>query len=157
MNLLFLRHAQSEANINKKINLTIPDHDIALSSRGEEQAKEAGKFLASYLFQNHQKLKCGLKLRVWSSPYRRTRQTSKFIFDELQLLSGMFDLSCREDIALAEQQFGLADGKSDIEFQEQYSDEFAHYKKCCQKQGRFWAKYPLGESRYEVAQKSSSV
>ena len=153
LKLLLLRHAESEANINQKLNLIIPDHNIALSSRGEEQAKEAGKFLASYLYQNHQDLKCGRKLRVWSSPYLRTRQTSKLVFDELQLLNGMFELSYREDVMLVEQQYGFFDGLSISECEENFPIEYAHYQKSAANQGKFWAQFPGGESKLDVTQR----
>jgi 2,3-bisphosphoglycerate-dependent phosphoglycerate mutase len=153
LKLFLLRHGESEANVNQKLNLTIPDHDICLSPRGEEQAKEAGKFLAKYLYHKHEDLKCGLKLRVWSSPYRRTRQTSKAIYDELQLLSGMFELSYREDVMLIEQQYGLFDGYSTSECEEKFPIEYAHYKKSAANQGKFWAQFPNGESKLDVVQR----
>jgi broad specificity phosphatase PhoE len=153
LKLFLLRHSESEANINQKLNLTIPDHDIALSSRGGEQAKETGKFLAQYLYRNHQELKCGLKLRVWSSPYRRTRQTSQAIYNELQLLSGMFDLSYREDVMLVERQYGLFDGLNSSECKEKFPVEYAHYQKSVSNQGKFWAQLPGGESKLDVTQR----
>ena len=48
---------------------------------------------------------------------------------------------------------GLFDGLTDEELAEQYPREHAHYQKCEQFEGRFWARMPLGESRFDVCQR----
>lgn len=60
-------------------------------------------------------------------------------------------LDRREHVLLAEQHFGLFDGLSDEELAREYPAEHAHYKKNEEHQGRFWARMPLGESRFDVA------
>jgi len=57
---------------------------------------------------------------------------------------------CREDILLAEQQFGLFDGLSDKEREMAYPREWAHYLKTREAQGKMWARMPMGESRADV-------
>ena len=57
----------------------------------------------------------------------------------------------RENIALCEQQFGLFDGIPDEDLPKRYPDEHAHYKKQEDFEGRFWARMPMGESRWDVA------
>lgn len=32
-----------------------------------------------------------------------------------------------------------------------FPNEYAHYKKCVDHEGKFWARVPLGESRFDVA------
>jgi 2,3-bisphosphoglycerate-dependent phosphoglycerate mutase len=34
---------------------------------------------------------------------------------------------------------------------QRFPDEHAHYQKCQEHEGRFWARMPLGESRFDVA------
>ncbi len=60
---------------------------------------------------------------------------------------------CREDILLAEQQFGLFDGLSDEERAMALPRENAYYQKCKEAQGKMWPKMPQGESRFEVCQR----
>jgi broad specificity phosphatase PhoE len=57
----------------------------------------------------------------------------------------------REHPLLCEQQFGLFDGLSNKELEVEYPREHAYYAKCEAKEGRFWARMPLGESRFDVA------
>jgi 2,3-bisphosphoglycerate-dependent phosphoglycerate mutase len=52
---------------------------------------------------------------------------------------------------LSEQQFGLFDGIPDADLPTAFPVEYAHYKKQEDFKGKFWAKMPLGESRYDVA------
>jgi len=56
----------------------------------------------------------------------------------------------REHLLLHEQQFGLFDGLSDEEREEQFPREHAYYMKCRDAQGKMWPKMPQGESRADV-------
>lgn len=56
----------------------------------------------------------------------------------------------REDILLAEQQFGLFDGLTDDECKLAFPHEFEHYHKTKKAQGKMWARMPQGESRADV-------
>ena len=85
---------------------------------------------------------------MWTSPYRRTRETA----DEIQSAIGnAVTLDRREHINLCEQQFGLFDGVPDEELPIRFPNEYAHYRKCIDHEGKFWARVPLGESRFDVA------
>lgn len=138
MNIYLIRHGQSEGNVDRSIHHTFADHAIPLSKNGHKQALECGKFLNEYSY--------GGDLRLWVSPYLRTRQTA----DEIEK-NKSFSFGRREHINLVEQQFGLFDGLEDEELKSKYPEEFAHYKKCEDQAGRFWARMPLGESRFDVA------
>ena len=52
---------------------------------------------------------------------------------------------------LCEQQFGLFDGISNQELPKRYPNEHSHYNKQLKFGGVFWARMPLGESRFDVA------
>jgi len=93
--------------------------------------------------------------RLWFSPYQRTIETKdslrEGICSEIDIRKHVID--SREHVLLGEQQFGLFDGLSDEELLEQYPAEQAHYQKQEDFSGRFWARMPMGESRFDVAQR----
>ena len=67
------------------------------------------------------------------------------------MLRTLHDADYREHVNLCEQQFGLFDGIPDDELPSRYPAESAHYAKCVAQGGKFWARMPLGESRFDVA------
>lgn len=140
MNIFLVRHGESKFNITKI--KTVPDHVIPLTDKGIEQSEIAGGFLNDY-FQHH-KIK---GVRMWISPYLRTRQTSEHIFGQAQ----EYINDVREHINLCEQQWGLFDGLSNEEIENKYPDENQLYKEGEKFKGRFWVRMPLGESRFDVA------
>jgi broad specificity phosphatase PhoE len=155
MRILLVRHGESLGNVDKQIHETTADHAVPLSAQGIKQALEAGKFLKEYFAELYQKqkfitiydgLKAPLRVRLWVSPYRRTRETADSLQKEASIL---FDR--REHILLCEQQFGLFDGIPNKDLPKRFPDAHAHYKKLEQFEGRFWARMPMGESRFDVA------
>jgi len=163
MRILLVRHGQSAANKDKLLHKTLADHAIPLSELGQNQAFRAGKFLGDYL-QKHAYKKSYIynlgnappeNIRVWLSPYERTRETASGIFNGINSIeqneSVNLNFDRRENIRLCEQQFGLFDGIPDNERYKEYPAEAAHYEKCENQEGHFWARMPLGESRFDVA------
>lgn len=72
LTIKLVRHGESEANIGKVTSQEVGDHEISLSDLGFEQGRAVGRtigreFLAGAL--------------VYSSPYRRTRQTLTAILE----------------------------------------------------------------------------
>lgn len=143
-NIYLVRHGESVGNVDRSVYKTTPDHAITLSERGHQQAKAAGVALAELLDIPMQS-----PLRIWASPYFRTRQTAESIATELR--PRFKGLDQREHINLCEQQFGLFDGIPDEDLPQRFPDEHAHYALASQHEGRFWARMPLGESRFDVA------
>ncbi len=139
-----MRHGQSIANVDPSVYATTADHAVPLSELGREQAREAGEFLrerfASRGYQDR-------RVRLWTSPYLRTRETA----DGIATACGSLITDRREDILLCEQQFGLFDGVPDADLPRLFPQEHAHYQKHERHEGRFWARMPLGESRFDVA------
>lgn len=161
MRIFLVRHGESEANVDRSILKSQSDHGVSLTTKGEQDAAEAGKFLKSY-YEEQDAFNDGLRKnfgkfghsipkvvrpRIWTSPYRRARQTSQIIQDQL----GSRVLDHREHVLLAEQQFGLFDGHTNEELKTLYPEESRNYDKCMETNGRFWARLPLGESRFDVA------
>ena len=152
MRILLVRHGESLGNVDKQIHETTADHAVPLSVRGKEQALGAGWFLKDY-FDAESTLVTKLdmkprypRVRLWVSPYRRTRETADGLQQEVPILTDR-----REHILLCEQQFGLFDGIPNKDLPKRYPDAHAHYKKLEQFEGRFWARMPMGESRFDVA------
>ncbi|MCC5611046.1 histidine phosphatase family protein [Nostoc sp. CHAB 5834] len=143
-NIYLVRHGESLANVSKMVHSQTPDHAIPLSARGTAQAQGAGKVLGELLRAGD-----GSPVRLWTSPYRRTRQTAT------ELKAGMGDIGRpfdqREHINLCEQQFGLFDGYEDEELAEAFPVEHKHYALAVSHEGKFWPRMPMGESRFDVA------
>ncbi|CAL3963390.1 unnamed protein product [Diplocarpon coronariae] len=74
--IILIRHAQSEGNKNRDIHQTIPDHRVKLTSDGWTQARDAGRRLRSLLRADD-------NLHFFTSPYRRTRETTEGILSTL--------------------------------------------------------------------------
>ncbi len=147
MRIILVRHGESITNVDPSIYAYTPDHVVPLSDTGRTQAANAGHFLRDY-FSKLPRDDTFSAVRMWTSPYRRTRETA----DELETAIGeSIDFDRREHINLCEQQFGLFDGIPDDELPTRLPSEFAHYKKCLDHEGKFWARMPLGESRFDVA------
>jgi broad specificity phosphatase PhoE len=145
--IFLVRHGESEANLDKSVNTSLPDHSIALSAEGHKQAAKAGEHLAATLG--------GSRVRIFVSPYLRTRQTSEQIERALDAAKVHFDR--REAIELRELEFGLFDGIPDDALHTTYPDEYKHYEKYKRFAGEFFAPMPLGESRCNVADRVKGV
>ncbi|KAJ6261230.1 hypothetical protein Dda_3898 [Drechslerella dactyloides] len=74
--IILIRHGQSEGNQNKAIHQVIPDHRVKLTNFGHEQARAAGHRLKELLLPED-------KLQIYTSPYRRTRETTAGIVESL--------------------------------------------------------------------------
>ncbi|KAH8175623.1 histidine phosphatase superfamily (branch 1) domain-containing protein [Sarocladium implicatum] len=74
--IILIRHAQSEGNKNREIHQSIPDHRVKLTQDGWSQAHEAGRRLRSLLRPDD-------TLHFFTSPYRRTRETTEGILTTL--------------------------------------------------------------------------
>ena len=140
MRVFLVRHGESLANVNPSLMRTTADHAIGLSTIGRAQATHAGLRLAAFLGD-------AARVRLWHSPYLRARETA----DEVERGLGDRVVGRWEHVLFAEQQFGLFEGVPDEELPKLHPAEFAHYQKCEAFGGKFWARVPLGESRFDVA------
>jgi len=143
LNIFLVRHGESQLNAHDKNAEHIPDHALSLTENGKRQAEEAGEtfkkiFATRGIDPN--------SVRMWVSPYKRTRQTAEIIADELNLA----DNQIREDDMLVEINFGLFDGISKKEQQQRFPDEYAKYQKDRLEMGKFYARRPGGESGLDV-------
>ncbi len=113
LRIALVRHAESEANLDKTIYERIPDHAVPLTAVGREQAAKAGRELRE-LFE-------GEPVRVYVSPYLRARQT----LDSLGL-DDLIQLP-REEPRLREQDWANLQDTADIEQQKKLRDAFGHF------------------------------
>lgn len=162
-NIWLIRHGESAGNVDKTVYKTMGDHEVPLTERGHEQANRAATALLSFVQRGtaQQKVEGGRpKLRVWSSPYRRARETTNHITGLLRAMDFIHLMDSpdnkphphmpdwhRESIRLAEQQFGLLNGIADEKVEDHYPDVHLDYERS----GKFYARPPGGESRFDVA------
>jgi 2,3-bisphosphoglycerate-dependent phosphoglycerate mutase len=173
MNIFLVRHGESLANIDFNVYKTIADHEIRLSEKGVKQSEDISLKLYDYLIKNksnspEDKIKSNILnmlvgvvnvspelsktldnytngCKVWNSPYFRARETAKIISNKLGLNGVMF-----EDPLLGEQQYGLFNGLTVEEQSEKYLNEYNAFKLQSGINGEFFARYPLGESAFDV-------
>ena len=147
MRILLVRHGESLGNVDPMIHATTADHMVPLSERGVAQAREAGRAVAAYYARE-----LGADrphVRLWVSPYKRTRQTADAVMEH----AGPWITDRVEHILLCEQQFGLFDGVPEAELPKRFPNEFGYYDMLCNFHGKFWARMPQGESRFDVAKR----
>lgn len=174
INLLLVRHALSAANLDKRVNMRLPDQRVPLASGfgidspqtyydkfedGRWQADQTGEAISRLLESDP---RFHGRTRILCSPYLRTRQTAEAI--RLRMERNGIEYDLREEIALREISFGLFDGYTDEELAERFPLEHAHYQKHLHVEGEgrvrdaeFWASMPLGESRAQVADRVKGV
>ncbi|GFQ00846.1 phosphoglycerate mutase-like protein at74h [Phtheirospermum japonicum] len=116
-----------------------PDHKIPLSPHGIEQAKQSGILIRKLLDGNNP----NWKVYVYVSPYERTRSTLREMgraFPETKVIG------VREECRVREQDFG--------NFQD--AQKMKHLKETRNKFGRFFYRFPEGESGADVYDRVSS-
>lgn len=139
-NKIFLvRHAQSEANVNFRVLRTITNMSANITETGINQAHQTGVFLSK-------KLSKDLPLKIWNSPYNRTRQTAKIIKEELKKNGFIFEEF--ESIYLSERQFGVLDNVE--HFTTEFHQEAKHYLMHKKQKHDFFVRPPLGESPFDM-------
>ncbi|KAI5285159.1 hypothetical protein KEM52_002578, partial [Ascosphaera acerosa] len=79
--IILIRHGHSEGNKNRAIHQTVPDHRVKLTPEGWRQARDAGRKLRALLRPDD-------TLQFFTSPYRRTRETTEGILDSLTAAEG---------------------------------------------------------------------
>lgn len=129
--IFLVRHGESEGNVDRSIYARVPDWKVELTTRGREQAREAGKRLAV-------ESNLSTDFAAYVSPYHRTRQT----LDEM-LKAPLW--GCRwikEDPRLREQEWGGAGTFDPRSWSEIEAERDAY--------GTFFYRFPHGESGADV-------
>jgi 2,3-bisphosphoglycerate-dependent phosphoglycerate mutase len=149
MRVFLVRHGESLGNLDERAYSQFGDHNVPLTQWGYCQATQAGAVITAYL--------AGLtepgsqKLRVWYSPFLRTRQSKDALLESLPVERVG---KVREDYLLREQDFGLFTEIYDhAERKQKFPDEFEKWARLRSNSGKFYARPPDGESRADVAQR----
>ncbi len=183
MRIFLVRHAQSEGNHDKDLHKTIANHAIKLTPEGHRQSKLAAEFLANYIHKNLGRdsysdatgyNSCGMThwvyplFRMWVSPFTRTRETADHIYKELHALGTCFSvikyremrefatilrIDRKESVHLVEIDPGLFDGVAPADRPAMFPKEWEYFNKVQSQKGRYWARYPGGESVFDVARR----
>ncbi len=133
--ILLIRHLQSEANVDFTIYSQKPDCHVELTPHGHQQAIEVGRKISEMLGENR-------TIQFYFSPYTRARQTLQGI------LLGLSNIRYRvlEEPRLREQEAGML----------QTVEERSEYQKHFEEYGRFFFRFPQGESAADVYDRISS-
>jgi 2,3-bisphosphoglycerate-dependent phosphoglycerate mutase len=104
-NLVLLRHGESQWNLENRFTGWV---DVPLSSRGEQEAREAGEKLKSFKFH-----------RAYTSVLKRAIDTLMIVLEVI----GQKDIPIEYDQALNERHYGALQGKNKAEIGQQYGEE----------------------------------
>ena len=142
--IILIRHGESLGNIDERAYGETADWRIPLTNRGREQARNAGKKVASHIIlpsNNKPTESTGSgsnNIFFYVSPYLRTRQTLREILHEIP--SDQI-LGIREDPRISEQQFGNFQSHHTMQDNKATRSDF----------GRFYYRFPEGgESGFDV-------
>jgi len=139
--IILVRHGESEGNMDRTIYSKIADHKVALTEKGQQQAVEAGKEISNTI-------SCLTgSLGVYVSPYKRTRDTWKWIkcgIKKSLRLSPMEICWEKEDPRIREQEW-MSPPYHQL-FTQKQTDEVFEYRE----KDRFFFRMPYGESGADV-------
>lgn len=139
--IILVRHGESAGNLDGSAYTTTPDYKIPLTEDGIAQAKLAGTQIRDVISDSG-------KLRNWKvcfyvSPYERTRSTLREIgrsFPRKKVIG------VREECRIREQDFGNF----------QITERMKIIKETRERFGRFFYRFPEGESAADVFDRVSS-
>lgn len=126
-----VRHGESMGNVGQVKSAEIGDHTIELTSRGHQQAREAGARMGPEFLR---------QALIYCSPFRRARQTLEGLLDGAQVPRD--SVRVFEDPRLREVEHGY----SDVDDQEELR----------QTHGWFYYRFSGGESPADCYDRSSS-
>ncbi|KAH1032040.1 hypothetical protein J1N35_044214 [Gossypium stocksii] len=139
--IILVRHGESEGNKDTSAYSTIPDHKISLTEHGRAQARLAGSRLLD-LISSHGSSQ-DWRVYFYVSPYERTRSTLREIGKSF---SKKRVIGVREECRIREQDFGNF----------QVEERMKATKETREKFGRFFYRFPEGESAADVFDRVSS-
>jgi broad specificity phosphatase PhoE len=127
--IILVRHGESLANVDCQVYHTTPDNKIPLSEKGRKQSLDAGLYIKSIIGANE-------TLKFYVSPFQRTRETADY------LKQAFSEKKCKviEDPRLREQEWGNF----------QTSEETSQCVKMRDSIGKFYYRFPTGESGSDV-------
>jgi 2,3-bisphosphoglycerate-dependent phosphoglycerate mutase len=144
--VLLIRHARSLGNDDPTLYLRVPDHAVDLSRPDDDpEAVAAAAHIAALGYGPQQ-------VCSWSSPYLRCQRTQSLVIGRA-FGAAACEVPQRESFLLREQEFGDWDGLTDGEIARRDPERHARRRLLADQSGRFYFRYPNGESRADVAQR----
>lgn len=148
MRFIFVRHGESEGNIDDRAYIEKGDAFLGLTEKGWSQAEHAGAFLRDfYARQGNHKWP-----HIFCSGYQRTRETLSDIYGQMK--QGGFEGSPKfhEDVRLTEQFYGaMAHLKQHNDPATKHLAElFQEFSKKAYKGSPVSARLPFGESPKDI-------
>ncbi|KAK4488013.1 hypothetical protein RD792_003752 [Penstemon davidsonii] len=140
--IILIRHGESTGNKDENAYGNSSDHSIPLTPLGIEQAKKAGTQIMEVL-DNKSSSNCDWKVYFYVSPYERTRSTLREMgraFPKSKVIG------VKEECRVREQDFG--------NFQD--AQKMKQLKETRNKFGRFFYRFPEGESGADVYDRVSN-
>lgn len=143
--IVLIRHDTSIANLDPAVYKRMPDHTIPLLNSASDAIARAVSVVAALGLSVDETVS-------WCSPYVRCAQT------QAAVLEGVFGADAarirrRESFLLREQEFGDWDSLTDAEAARELPRSFDKRKLLTDNLGKFYFRYPNGESRADVAQR----
>ncbi len=136
-----VRHAQSQANVDKSLYTTVPDQQIELTELGWQQAKATGAFLAGHFTEKGEKRPIIMR----TSGHMRARQTTQCIYNALTTAG--FMVHVRESDMLTEQSLGQVAGRPHEEWSKEHPAYAELFKMAREKGALHFLVPPGGEAR----------
>ncbi|XP_030534752.1 phosphoglycerate mutase-like protein AT74 [Rhodamnia argentea] len=139
--IILVRHGESEGNLSESAYTTTPDNKIPLTPQGIAQARLAGHQLRSLISGGGSA--ADWRVYFYVSPYERTRSTLREIG---RSFSRGRVIGVREECRIREQDFGNF----------QVEERMRVVKEARERFGRFFFRFPEGESAADVFDRVSS-
>ena len=139
--IILVRHGESQGNLDGRAYTNTPDYKIPLTELGIHQSKLAGEKIRRVISDDDRRF--NWKVYFYVSPYERTRATLREIGRSFTKDSV---IGAREEVRVREQDFG--------NFQE--SERMKRIKETRERYGRFFYRFPEGESAADVFDRVSS-
>ncbi|KAK4795516.1 hypothetical protein SAY86_027842 [Trapa natans] len=137
--IILVRHGESQGNLTPTAYTTTPDYKIPLTPHGISQARDAGSRLRALISQDSS----DWQVYFYVSPYERTRSTLR---EMGRSFSRKRVIGVREESRVREQDFGNF----------QVEERMEAVKKTRELFGRFFYRFPEGESAADVFDRVSS-
>jgi broad specificity phosphatase PhoE len=128
--IFIIRHGESEGNVDKKVYSEKPDYTLQLTTKGHEQAFEAGKAIINKVISSTRIVNRYPKFHIYGSNFWRTRQTFLGVRKGMEsVMQSPLRHTYYEDPRLREQEWGqkLEDRSGYNETAERERDAYGHF------------------------------
>ncbi|EAN85442.1 putative phosphoglycerate mutase [Trypanosoma cruzi] len=142
--IIFVRSGKSLADLDINTYVTTPDWRISIVPEGEEESYQAGRHVAEMVGDE--------PVYFYFSPYLRSRQSFRHVlrgYDDYrseQKMDGDSIIGVREDVRLRDVDIGRYRSK----------EELLHHLREREVYGRFYYRFPYGESGADVCDRVTS-